>query len=84
LEVWDMSIEEMKDIDIRTVDPQELVDVTTLAVDESLPKEERMAEFIRQVKNPYCFRVGDMVVKNVYSNDGVSLKERFAQFARTL
>jgi hypothetical protein len=43
-----------------------------------------MAEFIRQVKNPYCFRVGDMVVKNVYSNDGVSLKERFAQFARTL
>jgi CxxC motif-containing protein len=79
-----MSIEEMKDIDIRTVDPQELVDVTTIAVDESLPKEERMAEFIRQVKNPYCFRVGDMVVKNVYSNDGVSLKERFVQFARTL
>jgi hypothetical protein len=42
MEAWDMSIEAMKDIDIRTVDPQELVDVTTIAVDESLSKEERM------------------------------------------
>jgi hypothetical protein len=37
LEVRDMSIKEMEDIDIRTVDLQELVDVTTIAVDESLP-----------------------------------------------
>lgn len=45
---------------------------------------ERLKEFVRQVKNPYCFRVGNVVVKNVYSNDGVSLRERFEQFARTL
>ena len=32
------------------------------------------AEFVKQVKNPYCFRVGDMVVKDVYSSDGISLK----------
>ena len=49
-----------------------------------MTKEERAAEFVKQVKNPYCFRVGDMVVKNVYSSDGISLKERFEQFARTL
>ena len=49
-----------------------------------LTKEERAAEFVKQVKNPYCFRVGDMVVKNVYSSDGISLKDRFEQFARTL
>ena len=79
-----MSIEDMKAVDVRTVDPETLVDVTKIVIDESLSKEERVAEFIRQVKNPYCFRVGDMVVKNVYSNDGVSLRERFEQFARTL
>lgn len=44
----------------------------------------RAEEFLRQIKNPYCFRVGKVVVKNVYSNDGVSLQERFEQFARTL
>ena len=79
-----MTIEEMKAVDVRTVDPETLVDVTQIKIDESLSKEERVAEFLRQVKNPYCFRVGNMVVKNVYSNDGVSLRERFEQFARTL
>ena len=79
-----MTIEEMKAVDVRTVDPETLVDVTKIKIDESLSKEERVAEFLRQVKNPYCFRVGNMVVKNVYINDGVSLRERFEQFARTL
>ena len=79
-----MTIEEMKAVDVRTVDPEMLVDVTKIKIDESLSKEERVAEFLRQVKNPYCFRVGNMIVKNVYSNDGVSLRERFEQFARTL
>ena len=74
----------MKTIDVRTVDPETLVDVTGIVIDESLSKEERKAEYLRQVKNPYCFRVGDVVVKNVYSNDGVTLQERFEQFARTL
>lgn len=79
-----MGFEEMKTIDVRTVDPETLVDVTGIVIDESLSKEERKAEYLRQVKNPYCFRVGDVVVKNVYSNDGVTLQERFEQFARSL
>ncbi|MBP3759072.1 MAG: hypothetical protein J6I83_04430 [Firmicutes bacterium] len=79
-----MGFKEMKTIDVRTVDPETLVDVTGIVIDESLSKEERKAEYLRQVKNPYCFRVGDVVVKNVYSNDGVTLQERFEQFARTL
>lgn len=79
-----MTIEQMKAVDVRTVDPETLVDVTEIQIDEKLPKEKRTAEFLRQVKNPYCFRVGDMIIKNVYSSDGVSLEERFEQFARTL
>ena len=79
-----MGIEEMKAVDIRTVDSESLVDVTGIRISDDMTKEERAAEFVKQVKNPYCFRVGDMVVKNVYSSDGISLKDRFEQFARTL
>ena len=79
-----MTLEEMKAIDVRMVDPETLVDVTTIKIDENLSKEERKAEYLKQVKNPYCFRVGDVVVKNVYSTDGVTLQDRFEQFARTL
>ena len=79
-----MTLEEMRSVDVRTVDRDQLVDATRIRIDEGLPKEERVREFVRQVKNPYCFRVGNVVVKNVYSNDGVSLRERFEQFAKTL
>lgn len=77
-------LEEMKNIDVRTVNPQMLVDVTKIVIDETLSKEERVVEYLMQVKNPYCFRVGKMVVKNIYSNDGVFLEECFEQFARIL
>ena len=79
-----MTVEEMKAVDIRTVDPETLVDVTTIIIDENLSKEERVKEYLRQVKNPYCFKVGDVVVKCSYSNDGVTLKDCFEQLVRTL
>ena len=72
-----MGIEEMKAVDIRTVDPESLVDVSGILISDDITKEERVAEFVKQVKNPYCFRVGDMVVKNVYSSDGISLNVPF-------
>lgn len=79
-----MSIEELKNVDVRTVNRDSLVDINEIEIDDSLPPRERAAEFLRQIKNPYCFRVGKVVVKNVYSDDGVSLQERFEQFVRTL
>ena len=79
-----MTLEEMKNIDIRTVDRETLVDINTIELDDSLSKEERVREYIRQVKNPYCYRVGDVIVKCTFSNDGVSLQQRFEEFARTL
>ena len=79
-----MTLEEMKAVDVRTVDPETLVDVTTIKIDENLSKEERVKEYLRQVRNPYCFKVGNVVVKCSYSNDGVTLKERFEQLVRTV
>lgn len=77
-------LEEMKNVDVRTVDRDSLVDINEIVIDDSLPLKERAAGFLRQIKNPYCFCAGNVVVKNVYSNDGGSLQECFEQFARTL
>lgn len=73
-----MTVEEMKAVDIRTVHPEELVDITKLSIDKSLQGDERKAEFIRQVKNPYCYRVGNIIVKSSYSG-GATLTERFQE-----
>ena len=79
-----MTIEEMKNVDVRTVDPETLVDVHSVKISDDLGREDRLKEFIRQVKNPFCYRVGNVVVKNVYSQDGVTINERFEQMVRSL
>lgn len=48
----------------------ELVDIREVAVDKDLPKEERIAAFLHQIKNPYRFRCGDFVVNAAFAQRG--------------
>ena len=41
-------------IDIRMVDTSSLVDIEQVQIQTELPQEERIADYIRQIKNPYC------------------------------
>ena len=52
----------------------DLVDIRTVTVDKSLPKEERIADFVRQIKNPYRFRCGDFVVNASFARNGATLE----------
>lgn len=53
----------------------ELVDIREISVDKDLPKEKRIAAFIRQIKNPYRFRCGEFVVNACFAGNGVTLEE---------
>lgn len=37
-----------------------LADIRDVSVDPNLPREERISEFLRQIKNPYCVIVKDL------------------------
>ena len=84
LDLTQIDFEELKQVDVRTVDPDTLVDIRTLEIDKTLPREQRMAEFVRQVKNPYCFRVGKVAVSVSYSGDGVTFEQRMEHYLQTL
>lgn len=60
----------------------ELVDIRTVSVSKELPKEERIAEFVRQIKNPYCFRCGDFTIRASFASDGVTIEERLQGLIR--
>ena len=79
-----MSLEELKSVDIRTVKPEDVADIQQIKIDDTLPQQEMRKEVIRQVGNPYCFRVGKVIVKSSYSGDGVSLNERFEELLMSL
>lgn len=70
-----INFEQMKEIDIRTVERNSLVDIADIEIDENLPREARLANFIRQIKNPYCYRCGKAVVKVSFADTGVTLED---------
>lgn len=68
-------LEQMKNVDLRTVDKAALPDVSSFPLDSALSQEERIQQFVTQTKNPYCFRYGDMAVKLEFSDNGPPLQE---------
>lgn len=55
--------------------PDTLVDINDISVNKALPKPERIKEYIRQIKNPYCFKCGNFVVTAKYSDKGLSIED---------
>ena len=66
-------------------DRDELIDITRLPKDKTDcgDREMRMKKFIENVRNPYCFAVGDIIVKSSFS-EGSSLKQRIQELAASL
>lgn len=62
-------LEAMKNVDVKTVDRESLVDISTVHIRHDLPPEERMLDFIQQIKNPYCYRDGQFVVKLKFAGE---------------
>ena len=54
-------LQEMAAVDIRNVDKSTLVDLDDVEIHTELPLEERIADYIRQVKNPYCHISNGMI-----------------------
>lgn len=77
-----MTVEEMKAVDIRTVSRDDLVDIRDVVIDQDAPKEERIKSFLRQIKNPYCFKVGNVVVKTIFADTDVTLDDRLEHYFR--
>lgn len=78
-----MTLEEMKDVDVRSVDRDALEDISGMEIDLSLPREERCRRFLEAVRNPYCYRVGKVVVKVRFADTGRTLDEMLEHYIRS-
>ena len=59
------------------VDVNELKDIRKVRIDRSQTKEKRIAQYLKQVGNPYMVRVGNVKVKIRFANNGVSFEDAF-------
>ena len=63
---------------------ESLVVIRVVKLDSSMKQADRVRSFIQQVKNPYRFKVGDVVVNVAYTNGGATLNECFADMLSLL
>lgn len=77
-----MILAEMKSVDPQTVDPDKLTDIADVTVNTHLPLPERLADYLDQIGNPYCFRCGNVVVKIAYADTAVTFEDALGQFIR--
>ncbi len=76
-------IKAMRDVDIRSVNPETLRDIRDVNVNTALPKRERILDFISQIGNPYCYRHGKYVVKVSFTDTDVTLEDRMLSYIRS-
>lgn len=78
------ALDEMSRVDIRTVNPDTLVDIRDVEIDHDLPKEARVLNFIEKIRNPYCFKHGKVIVKIGFSDTEDTFENRFESYLRSI
>ena len=73
----------MKDVDIRTVDLDTVVDIRDIEINTDLPVPERIRDFYRQGGSLYVMKVGKTLVKTNYPDTGLTISECFERYLRT-
>nr|WP_330409953.1 hypothetical protein [Faecalimonas umbilicata] len=74
------TLQELKRVNIKEVNPDELVDISEIGIDMKQSVQKRVKEYVEQVHNPYLVRVGEYVVKIGYSECKETLNDRMKQY----
>ena len=76
-------LDELARADITEQSRDALVDISKITVRGDSPQQ-RLASYMEQVKNPYCFKVGNIPVKISFSDDGPTLEDTLTRFFKSI
>lgn len=68
---------------VTNVDKNALVDIKKVRVNANLPEKERIADYIKQIKNPYCYLDQGIIVKLSFCGTQ-SLEDCLFQYISTM
>lgn len=74
----------MADVDIRTVDINTLTDIRDIKIDTKLSVKEKMLSFAKQTNNVYVHRMDDYIVKVRFQKEGPDIDEKMEEYLRHL
>lgn len=77
-------IQALKDVDLKTVNRAELIERNKVKVNPNANREERLQDFIKQIKNPYCYMDGKTAIKISFSNTYATMEDCIAHYLKGL
>ena len=75
-------ISDLSSANIEAVNKADLVDASGFTLDNKIPLAQRAINMIATIKNPYCFRVGDIGVKLEFADNAPPLQDVFTDFLK--
>ncbi len=69
----------MKNVDIRTVKREELADIGEVKINKEKNREGQIRDYLEQIKNPYCYKYGEYIVKIGFEDTTVTLTDRLQE-----
>lgn len=77
-------LRQMTPLYLSSIDTDALVEIHSIKINTELQREKRIMDFIEQIKNPYLFNCGDMVVQSIFSDTEITLTDRLKQYLKTV
>ena len=79
-----MSVETMRSVNPKTIDRSTLVQRDSIRLEPAAAQDDRLRDFIRQIRNPYCYLDGKTVVKISFSKTDTTLEDCLEHYLRGL
>ena len=61
----------------------DLVDIQDVEINHNQPKEQRIMQYINDIKDPYCFKVDDMVIRVEFADTTLTLQEGLSNYIKS-
>lgn len=78
------TLEDMRNVDVRTIDKSELVNIDDVKININDKPEKKMQDYITQIKNPYCFLCNGYAVKLAFANNNRTIEDCFTEAIETM
>jgi len=63
-------INRCKNMKLEDINPDDVDEISSIKIDRRKPSDERILDFLTQVKNPYVFKVNGRLVRFSFSENG--------------
>ena len=77
-------LDKYKNIKLEDINPDDVDEISDIKIDRKKSSDERILEFLTQVKNPYVFKVNGRLVRFSFSENGPTADECLTRFLENL